>query len=198
MRDESLSALLDGECSPEELNRLLDDLDRSPELRARYSRMCLSREVARGLRCGRRDLDLDLSGRVMAALDAEPAPAARVLGFPGRIRAWQPLAGLAGLALAASMAAVAVVGWVRLQDETVPAAPAVAVAVPAAPVVAAANPSVAGFQPVAQKQAEEQYGSEAELRQQLDRYLIEHNTHSPMGMARYAAHHAIYRPDERR
>lgn len=123
MTDETLSALLDGECSPAELDRLLEAMERDPALKARYSRMCLARDSLKGGRA--RSAHLDFSSRVLAALDPEPAarvvPLRRVGALapdPVRGRLWRPLAGLAA---AAALAAVAVLA-IRPQPTEAPVA----------------------------------------------------------------------------
>ncbi len=114
MANESLSALLDGECSPEEMDRLLDQMERDPQLKAAWSQLCLSRELREGTRV--------LPGQpcicagVMGRLDESSVPAAgkvveiaprqtRPQPTPRRFD-WRPLS---GWAVAASVAVVAVV-----------------------------------------------------------------------------------------
>jgi negative regulator of sigma E activity len=95
MNDESLSALLDGECSPAEVERLLAAMDRDPALRQRFSRLCLARDACMGTRI--RAADPGFAARVAAALDAEPEPA-----LPGPVLTrWAPAAAAAVLAVAA-------------------------------------------------------------------------------------------------
>lgn len=109
---DSLSALLDGECSAAELDRLLEDLDHSPELAQQWSRLCLAREAREGTQV-RADQVCICTG-VMSQLDATPAAVdAKVVELaahkasrrPALTRAWKPLAGFAA---AASMGAAAV------------------------------------------------------------------------------------------
>lgn len=111
MPQDSLSALLDGECSGPELDRLLEELDRSPELAEQWSRMCLAREAREGTQV-RVDQPCICAG-VMSALDEAPAAAAKVVDLAARrasrraavARIWKPLVGFAA---AASMGAAAV------------------------------------------------------------------------------------------
>lgn len=105
MTDETLSSFLDGECSPDELDRLLEALARDPALKQRFSRLSLAREVQAGARLER--ADLGFADRVMAQLEREPAEPAKVVSLrtARRAWAWQPLVGLAA---AAGVAAVAV------------------------------------------------------------------------------------------
>lgn len=107
---DSLSALLDGECSGPELDRLLEELDRSPELAEQWSRLCLAREAREGTQV-RVDQPCICAG-VMGALDEAPA-ANKVVDLavhrasrrPVVARVWKPLVGFAA---AASMGAAAV------------------------------------------------------------------------------------------
>lgn len=102
--NEQLSALLDGELPPEETALLLKRLGREPELAQRLTRFRLCGDVLRGERVRPR---ADFTMRVSAAIAAEaplPAPV-RALRPPGGGRWLRPLA---GLAVAASVAVVAV------------------------------------------------------------------------------------------
>ncbi|MEQ1437837.1 sigma-E factor negative regulatory protein [Fontimonas sp. SYSU GA230001] len=106
MAKDSLSALLDGECTASELDRILDELDRSDELKASWTRLCMARDVLEGVRIRRPAADLCTG--VMARLDERPASVTGRVTPLVRPRArtyWKPLAGLAA---AASVAAIAV------------------------------------------------------------------------------------------
>lgn len=207
MSQESLSALLDGECSPGELDRLLDELDRSPELKQAYSRLCLSREAREGTRIatGQACICAD----VMAGLDEAPMPASdKLVDLDSRrarprpvLARWKPLAGFAA---AASFGAVAVL--VTLPQTALVAngggsssggfSPEATTAPVSLPLPAAPRPKGLRVASV----------TTAELQQQeddLSNYLIEHsNTAASRGMggtlsyARFAAHNAVYRPQE--
>lgn len=115
MSQDALSALIDGQCTGPELDRLLDEMDRAPELARQWSRMVLAREARSGTQVGRRQPCI--CAGVMDRLDAEPehpkvvdlalrraattprlAPA-RLMNF------WKPAVGFAA---AASMGAAAV------------------------------------------------------------------------------------------
>lgn len=107
MKDENreqLSALMDGELDGARGRQLIDRLLAEPELRALWARYHLLGGALERSRC---QVDVEaLPGRVRRALAAEPAPPeVRRLALP---RAW--LRPAAGLALAASVAAVAVIG----------------------------------------------------------------------------------------
>lgn len=116
MAKDSISALLDGECTPAELDRILDEMARSPALAAEWSRQCRARDAVEGVRM-RKEQPCICAG-VMAGLDAQDAVPSRVVplapkrgggGGLSDIRTlpglWKPLA---GLAVAASVAVVAV------------------------------------------------------------------------------------------
>jgi len=106
MSQESLSALVDGECSDAELDRLLAEMDRQPGLGQQWSRWHLSREAAEGTRV--LDGQPCICAGVMAALE-EPRRTGRVVdlaAFRRRVATlpWRPAVGLAA---AASMGAAA-------------------------------------------------------------------------------------------
>lgn len=110
MSNESLSALLDGEVSSVELDRILSEMERSPETAERWSRLCRQRDAQEGVRIIKGQTCI-CSG-VMAGLDASPEAVVatpKVVELASRRRispqVWKPLAGFAA---AASVAAVAV------------------------------------------------------------------------------------------
>jgi negative regulator of sigma E activity len=104
MIQETLSALHDGECSDRELDALLDALERRPELKAGWSRMQIAREAWHSVRVSR----IDICAAVMAGLDADPKAARpKVVALASRRRP-KPWRAAAGLAIAASVAALAV------------------------------------------------------------------------------------------
>lgn len=128
--EESLSALLDGECSPAELEALLDEMGRDPSLRQKFARMALAQELRRGARV--RPVPNDFADKVRAGLPAQPDPAATagtVVPLPRR-PSWQPVVGLAA---AAGVAAAAVLA---LKPAPAPEAPV------SAPVAALPEPEV--------------------------------------------------------
>jgi negative regulator of sigma E activity len=174
MKDESLSALLDGGCRPSELEAALEALGRDPALRARFSRMALVQEALHGTRI--RKPDFDFADRVMRALDTGPAaaPAAgAAVAAVARQPRWQPVA---GLALAAAVGAAAVL--VIRPQAPVPGPVAVAPVVPAVTDTAQALPAT--LDPA---------------RAQLQNYLItysqsraQHGFGGSLGYARYTAY----------
>lgn len=180
MKDESLSALLDGGCGPSELEAALEALGRDPALRARFSRMVLAQETLHGTRI--RKPDLDFADRVMRALDQAPAVAPAVVAAPGKPRG----KAFVGLALAAAVGAVAVL-VIRPQAQS----PAPGAGAPAVSVMADAADAI----PPALDPA----------RAQLRNYLItysqsraQHGFGGSLGYARYAAYSGDTPPDSER
>jgi sigma-E factor negative regulatory protein RseA len=100
---EQVSAFLDGELPNSETELLLKRLTRDPELRESFGRYALIGEAVRG--ASRAYLTKGFAGRINLAIDGEAT--ASVPGTHGRApRWWRPLA---GVAVAAGVAAVAVV-----------------------------------------------------------------------------------------
>lgn len=120
--DEILSALLDGECTPGEVDFVLQAMNEDAGLRQRFARMALNQELRRGIRVPA--IPADFADKVLAALPERPdaLPAGpTVVPMPRRV-SWQPLAGLAA---AAAVGAVAVLA---MKPSPAPTPPAVAVA----------------------------------------------------------------------
>lgn len=150
-----ISALMDGELEQHELAETLQSLRRSDELRREWYDGQL---IGAALR-GERGLDLDVTARVMSALDAEPTVMAPA---PRRAPVWQrPL-----LALAASVAGVAVVAWLALtpDDSGLPAGAGGLAAAKQGPVVA-----------------------QSQSTPRLQEYLVAHQAHAPGGVIGGAA-----------
>lgn len=110
-----LSGLMDGELAEHEAQALFAALRQDSELRRRWQEYQLLGDTLKG----ERDLGVELTGRVMAALEAEPTVLA-----PQPSRRSEVLRRNL-LALAATLAGVAIVGWLALgtspssQHETV-------------------------------------------------------------------------------
>lgn len=125
-QDEQLSALLDGECSAQELDALLAELETSEQMAERFGRMAAARDALHGVQISA--VGADFSAKVMAAIDAAPEEnSERVtpLFAAPRQRSWRRPA--AGLAVAASVAAVAFLGLRPVDDAPLlPPPPAVA------------------------------------------------------------------------
>lgn len=174
MNRESLSALFDGECSGAELDRLLDQLDCEPALKAEWSRQCLARDTrATAVRNARPDF----AAGVMAAIAAETVPPrATVIPFPQRV--WRTPQPWLGYALAASVGAFAVFG-----------------------VMAPSSDADTAEAPVQFAQMAEPYtvAQADETEDPVSSYLMDHSARSRAGMggslgyARVAAHRAVYR-----
>lgn len=101
-----LSGLMDGELAEHEAQSLYAALRQDGELRNRWLEYQLVGDTLRG----EKDLGVELTTRVMAALDAEPTVLAP--RKPMRLAVWRRSA----LALAATVAGVAVVGWLALDS----------------------------------------------------------------------------------
>jgi len=105
MTHETLSALLDGECSDQELDALLDALDREPEMKLAWSRMQIARDVHGGVPVRHQ---VDICAAVMAGLGEAPdGTRPKVVELASRRRPlnWRTAVGLAA---AASVAAIAI------------------------------------------------------------------------------------------
>lgn len=186
--NEKLSALLDGELMGAELDQLLAELESSPELGARWQRLCTVQAAQKGVKLAPK---IDISAGVMAAIAGAPAPAhdTRVVALSQRKaraerasrREWLPVVGLAA---AASLVTVVAVTSIRSR-----------VAGPESQPVALA-PAVSGFQPVAAGSTSARLDDDAA--RQLDNLVIEHANYrgggvgGALGYARVAAHTADY------
>jgi negative regulator of sigma E activity len=110
--DSQLSAMFDNELASAECELLARRLSRDPDLKARWGRYAVMGAVIRA----ERGVALEgiVAGRVSAALSSEPAlsvDAAQAGGRPLQYRWWQPIA---GVGLAAGVAAVSIL-WLRSQ-----------------------------------------------------------------------------------
>jgi sigma-E factor negative regulatory protein RseA len=101
---EQVSAFLDGELPNSETELLLKRLTRDAELRESFGRYALIGEALRGASPG--VLSRGFSSRVNLAIDGEPVPAAAQPQNARAPRWWRPLA---GIGVAAGVAAVAIV-----------------------------------------------------------------------------------------
>lgn len=207
MSDELLSAMFDGECSSEEVERALAAVEASPLLKARWSRMAAGREALSGTRISK--AQPDFSAGVMAAIMADTttaeAAAPKVVPLrrpvaapvvaapvPARARRWQPIAGLAA---AASITAMAVVVGNNFLSQPI-AGSGLALNTPEAAAESTA------LTPVSTAAAETPWVAiPASSARRLNDYLMEHsNARSESGMggslsyARLAVRSADYRP----
>lgn len=141
---------MDGELEGHEIVETFRALRRSPELRSEW---CDCQLIGAALR-GERGLGIDVTARVMAALEVEPT----VMAPPARKRRpeWQRPA----LALAASVAGVALVAWMAL-----------------APVGNGMPTGTAGLAGAKQEPAVAQVQSTPRLQE----YLLAHQAYAPSG-----------------
>jgi negative regulator of sigma E activity len=102
---EQISAFLDGELPNTESELLLKRLTRDPELRESFGRYALIGEAVRGT--SRAYLSKGFPSRVNLAIDGEPVSAGANPPPRAAPRWWRPFA---GVAVAAGVAAVAIVG----------------------------------------------------------------------------------------
>ena len=164
---EQLSALLDGELPEAEQRLLLERLAREPELRAQWSRYQLIRSALH--QHLPEHIDLNFAERVQAALQDDPTQQSS----PGRLtRAFKPLA---GLAVAASVAVVAIMAV--QQTRTAPPGQV--------PVQVAATPNDPGVMPgpeaytrVAGTRWDAQ---QRQVRERLNEYLVNHSEYAASG-----------------
>ncbi|MEA3140773.1 MAG: sigma-E factor negative regulatory protein RseA [Gammaproteobacteria bacterium] len=133
---EQVSAFLDGELPNTETELLLKRLTRDGELRESFGRYALIGEAVRG--AGPHILTRGFASRVNVAIDGEPGVAVRAAASRRGIRWWRPLA---GVAVAAGVAAVAIVA---LQQRAI--APGLRITSPVAAQNSAAPPSMGGLQ----------------------------------------------------
>ena len=154
-----ISALMDGELEQHELAETLQSLRRNDELRREW---CDGQLIGAALR-GERGLDLDVTARVMSALDIEPTVMAPA---PRPAAAWQrPL-----LALAASAAGVAVVAWLALTPD--------GSGLPAGLPAGTGGLATAKVGPIV---------AQSQSTPRLQEYLVAHQAHAPGGVIGGAA-----------
>jgi negative regulator of sigma E activity len=195
MATDALSALFDGELTGPEMDRLLEELERSPELGRQWTRLCAIREAQAGTRItqGQRCICSDVMGR----LDAEPVVNEKVvdlavrraatLGTRSRVAAlWKPALGLAA---AASVGAAAVL---LVQPASQPGA--------GAPDQVASVPG--DFRPLPVGNSDYRTVAQDDAHAAMLReYLMDHNNAigdegvgGTLRYARFAAYKAEYRP----
>jgi negative regulator of sigma E activity len=154
---EKLSALMDDELSEFETRRVLDELRDDPQQRATWERYHLARAALRN------ELDMvaspDLAERVAGRLADVPAESHR------------PLRAAGSLAVAASVAALAILGvqWLNRTETG-----------PVAPVASLEKPSLAK---VATASAARERPAQTETERTLNAYLVEHNEFATAGMS---------------
>jgi sigma-E factor negative regulatory protein RseA len=167
-----LSGLMDGELAEHEAHAVFAALRDDPELRHRWREYQLIGDALKG----ERSLNVELTSGVMAALEAEPT----VLAPPrssSRHEAWRRNL----MALAATLAGVAIVGWLALGSSQSPQPEIVAQNAPAQVAVATARnedaAAVPATQPVRQASLD------------MQEYLIAHEAQSSLLEFRGGAEH---------
>lgn len=161
---ELLSALVDGELAGSELQQALELLETNNDFREQWQRYLYNSDVLQGKVV---DINVDLVSRVSAALQDEPShqalsQKAAVIPFPKQF--WKQAA---GLAMAASVGAVAMVSVISQPQQQV---------VPMAPIASAES-----MQPEVQVQVAEAKKpnrwtvGEPEVEQRLNDYLVDHH-----------------------
>jgi len=200
--DERISALVDGELDQQEHQAVVDELLAHGENRKVWGRYHLIGDtLKRSLPGG---IDHDFSSRVMAALENEPTVLAPM---PQTKSSWRQRA--AGLAVAASVAAVAVLGvqFMYQQDGQTPASQMAQIPASLLPIsqaqqnIARANTRQgvqqslrANIQTVTQSSGAANHVSRPVKRahpySRLNKYLVDHNQQAPraavQGMIPYA------------
>ena len=136
---ESLSAVMDGEADEFEIRRVLNEAAADPELRGVWERYHLVRSVMRGEGRSRRMGADALSARFWTQIDAGEEALVDSTDEPTNATAGRSRAGwttwgqrIAGVAVAASVAAAVIVGFRADESPAVPA-PKIAVVEQAAP-----------------------------------------------------------------
>lgn len=177
-QEERVSALADGELDPHQLDALLKRMREDNALRERWARYHLISDALHNNLT--RGTQLDISQRVSAAIEQEP-----VIFAPLWQRALPPrrmVKQAAGVAMAASVTAVAILGaqWVNRDIPAAVAVPAMASA-PAthnSTIELVAMESAAPQQPqMAQAPAGQQPAEQVWIRN-LDSYVVNHNEYS--------------------
>jgi negative regulator of sigma E activity len=172
MRDELISVLMDGECTPEELDQVVAACEGSEALRQRYSRWCLIRDAMQGVRFSR--APQDFCAAVMNELEGPRTRTRRRAHIS--TRRWRPAAGLALAASLGALCTMAVLHWQAQGSRqnvvaavlTTPAVAQRAGTVTVAAADAAAHPAVV---------REMQWGQlDADSARKLDDYVLEHSS----------------------
>jgi sigma-E factor negative regulatory protein RseA len=166
---EQLSALADDELNEVEQPLLLGRLQRDAELRACLGRYQLIGEVMRGTGT---TATLGVAGRVQQALADDMPVSARA---SGRMALWKPVA---GLAVAASVALVAVLTVTSVNEIPANNVPALATADPAPVVAPTLEPGPAVTQ-VSDISGDEHWDRlDPSIDKRLSGYLVNHNEYA--------------------
>jgi sigma-E factor negative regulatory protein RseA len=161
---EMLSALVDGELTHEELDQALAYLKSDNDAEQQFIQYQKLSDVMRGYQS--ENVTVDLTARLATALDSEPtystktnSKASNVISFPRKV--WKQVS---GLAVAASIGAMAVLGVVSQQDQTL------------TNVEVASADSSENISAVSQ--GNRWTVSEPEVQDRLNNYLVDHNEYS--------------------
>lgn len=177
-----LSAMLDGECDADETRRMLDATGASPALQRRWSRLCLVHDALRGVRV--RSIDDAFCAGVMSALegiDPEFSNAPKLVRRVGRRRSyWRPLAGLAAAASVAAVLGFGLQAWLNPQASTSLASASSTPMPPLPAQLASAPPATT----VSAEPEETRWSQlDADTARQLNEYLLDHsNLRAAQGM----------------
>ena len=183
--DEEVSAFVDGELRARVRDRIVGTLYGDPELRRTWARFHLIGDVLRG--AGPVPGAGSIAGKVGEALSGE-----RVVPFEPRARRVVPGA-LAGAALAASVAALAILGVRSLDDGSDPHPPAAGASryesvAGAAPIAADPAPPrivTASASPPPLPASPRRSAAEMDAAARLNAYLVNHNEYAGNGVLPY-------------
>ena len=182
-RNERLSAFVDGELQGPARGQVVDDLYVSPELRRAWARFHLIGDAVR--KTGPIPDAGSVAGNVNATLSAE-----RIVHFESRLRG-RRLVPLPGLAFAAAIAGIAILGIHSLDDDGArsPAAgvsrpdAAVAGTVTTAPDAAAPHIASTAMRPAVPDATRLKWSDVApDAEARLNAYLVNHNEYAGNGM----------------
>jgi sigma-E factor negative regulatory protein RseA len=164
LNKELISALVDGELAGSELQQALELLATDDEFRAQWQRYQYNRDILQGQVANAR---IDLVSRVSLALQDEPvhqvqAKKASIIPFPKQF--WKQAA---GLAMAASVGAIAMVSVISQPQQQV---------VPMAPIASTESEQAIERVQVAQANKPNRWTvGEPEVEQRLNDYLVDHH-----------------------
>lgn len=176
---ESLSALVDGELTRSQAERVLDAVLRDPGLREQWRRHHLIGAVLSGHAAAPRHAD-DVAGRVAAALAADAGPRGPRY-VPRNRQAWLSAALAASLAVVAVIVGLYLAGGERDADRMPPAGAPAAVpetAAAAAPLAARSNTGV----PRTERTRMTWNDTRPAVEARLNAYLLNHNEYLAGGV----------------
>ena len=187
---EELSALMDGEVSELELRRVLNSIEQDQELCRKWNRYQVASAVMRRQTGGQAQawLEVDISSRVMQAVEHEPVPA--VSSSDRSAVATFLRKPFANVAVAASVSAAVILGWQNFSAGPSVQAPTqiAANAVSMTPVTVANSPLMAvsqssGASSVSRVMQPEMIRYNPELDDRLNYYLLSHSSNAAVNTA---------------